>query len=123
MSRACALSLSLIVAAAPAVRAAEAPPAATETAAIALLPNGLQARHGPLLLRTTALTDDIVRVRLGRDGALPEDSSWAVLPEMRARHAVVAPLQNGFATRDLRVTVDPASFSLTVTDPSGRLIV
>jgi alpha-glucosidase len=75
------------------------------------------------LLRATALTDDIVRVRIGHDGALPEDSSWAVLPEMRARHAPVAPLQNGFATRDLRVTVDPASLSLTVTDPSGKPIV
>ena len=124
VSMACALALSLIVAAAPVAQAAEAPHAVTETtAAIAPRPDGLQVRRGPLLMLVTALTDEIVRVRIGREGTLPEDSSWAVLPEMRARHAVVAPLQNGFATRDLRVIVDPASLSLTVTDPSGKPIV
>lgn len=118
-----ALALSLI-AAAPAARAAEEPPKGTETTeAIAPLPDGLQARRGSLLLTVTALTDKIVRVRIGRDGSLPEDSSWAVPPEMRARHVAVTPFQNGFATRDLRVTIDPASLSLTVTDPSGKPIV
>ena len=118
----CILSLSLIVAAPPA-RAAEARTSIAETEMFVPLPDGLQARRGPLLLRATALTDQIVRVRIGRGDVLPEDSSWAVLPEMRARHSAVAPRQNGFATRDLQVTLDQASLSLSVADLSGKPIV
>jgi alpha-glucosidase len=124
LSAAVPLALSLIVAAAPAAQAVQAPPNVTETSeTIAPSPGGLQVRRGSLLLVVTALTDEIVRVRIGRDGSLPEDSSWAVSPEMRSRHAAVIPFQNGFATRDLRVAVDPANLSLTVTDPSGKPIV
>lgn len=74
-------------------------------------------------MQVTALTEEIVRVRVGRDGALPEDSSWAVLPQMRTRHAAVAPSPNGFATHDLRVTLDAASLSLSIADLSDEPIV
>ena len=85
--------------------------------------DGVDARRGSVLLQVTALTDEIVRVRVGRAGSLPEDASWAVLPAMRARHVAVAPIGDGFATRSLRVTVDPATLKLNVTDPAGNSIV
>jgi alpha-glucosidase len=86
-------------------------------------PDGIEVRHGRLLLRVAALTDQILRVRIGRDGALPEDASWAVLSEMRAHRDGVTPLENGFATGVLRVTVEPATLSLTVSDLTGKVIV
>ena len=87
------------------------------------LADGMEIRSGRLLLRATALTDDIIRVRVGRDGNLPEDASWAVPRDLRERHVAVTPLVNGFATRTLRVIVDPASLKLTVTDLSGKPVV
>ena len=85
--------------------------------------DGIEARSGRLVLRASALTDDILRVRVGRDGNLPEDASWAVPRAIRERHVAVTPVSNGFATRTLRVIVDPATLKLTVTDLSGKPIV
>lgn len=73
-------------------------------------------------MRITALTDQIVRVRIARDGVRPEDASWAVLPEMRTHHVAATPVTNGFATGAIRVAVDPSSLALTVTDLSGKII-
>jgi alpha-glucosidase len=42
---------------------------------------------------------------------------------MRASHAAVRRVPNGFATRALRVSIDPQTLKLTVTDPSGKTIV
>ena len=117
---ACAVALSTAITASPAF-AADA--SRKPTAAITPLPDGFQERRGPLLLRVTALTDEIVRVRIGRDGVLGEDSSWAVLAEMRARRPAVTALENGFATRGLRLTINPTSLGLSVADQSGRPIV
>src|SRR5258708_17822298 len=86
-------------------------------------PDGIEARRGRVLMRVTALTDQIVRVRIARDGVLPEDASWAVLPAMRAQRAPVRPLQSGFATAAIQAVVDPASLGLTITDASGKVIV
>src|SRR5579884_614684 len=97
-------------------------PAAVRSAA-APRADGFEVRRGPLILGVTALTDDIVRVRIGRNGTLPEDASWAVLPEMRARRAAIHHTGTGFATRVLRVSVDPRTLELMVTDPSGKTII
>ena len=83
----------------------------------------LEVRNGRVLMSVTALTDQIVRVRIVRDGALPEDASWAVLPAMRAHHAPMTHLANGFATGAIRVAVDPSNLALTVKDLSGKTIV
>jgi len=122
-----AWAFGLIVAASmPAsVRAAErsAVSGALAVAAVRQLPDGIEARRGPLLMRVTALTDEIIRVRIGRSGALPEDASWAVSRDMRSRHVSVSPTKHGFETAAVRVTVDPASLALTITDRSGTNIV
>ena len=47
------------------------------------LPNGIELTSGTTILQVTALRDDVLRVRAGHSGQLPEDASWAVLPEAR----------------------------------------
>lgn len=117
-----ALGLTAFVpSAAPA--AALAPTAVRSDGRVLIRADGLEVRRGPLVLRATALTAEIIRVRIGRTGILPEDSSWAVLSSMRSHRAVTSPIANGFATKALRVSVDPATLKLTIADPSGRIIL
>jgi alpha-glucosidase len=105
------------VAATPAL-GQSAPVAAT----VAARADGADFRQGNVLLSVTALTDDILRVRIGRDGKLPEDASWAVLPAIRAAHVNVAPTADGFRTASLILHVDPQTLALTVTDLAGKVI-
>ena len=120
----CALALCLLIGTPSAGYAAQAPRDDAEApSGLSHRADGVDARRGPVLLRVAALTDEIIRVRIAREGALPEDASWAVLPDMRARHAAVTPIDNGFATRALRVTVDPGTLKINVTDPNGKPIV
>src|ERR1700678_3185861 len=44
-------------------------------------PSGLTATADGLTLQVIALRDDILRVRLWKGDAVPEDASWAVLPQ------------------------------------------
>ncbi|MBY8828316.1 DUF5110 domain-containing protein [Hephaestia sp. CMS5P-6] len=84
--------------------------------------DGIDYRKGRLVMRITALTDSVLRIRIGRDGTLPEDASWAVLPAMRAAWARVTPTSDGFRTDALVVKVDAKTLALTVTDPAGKVI-
>ena len=91
-----------------------------------MLVDGIEVHNGSTLLRVTAITDDILRVRMSGDGSLPEDASWAVLPQMRGSHVAVAALAGdsarGFRTRSLVVQIDPASLRLVVEDIDGRVV-
>ncbi len=91
------------------------------------LPNGIELRSGVLRMQVTALRDDVLRVRAGRDGQLPEDASWAVLPEARKASATViedtSESEIGFHTRSLRVAMSRTSGLLTVFDAAGRVVV
>jgi alpha-glucosidase len=103
-----------------------APPAMAETAGdapagVTARPDGIEARRGPLLLRVTALTDTILRVRIARDGVLPEDASWAVPAERRAQSVKVEAMPDGFATSALRVHLG-ADLRVRVEDRQGRVI-
>ena len=99
-------------------------PGVAPAAALTVVPHadGVDVHQGRVLMRVTALTDQIVRVRIARDGVLPEDASWAVLPEMRAHHVAVRSVPNGFATGAIRVSIDPSNLALTITDQFGRTI-
>jgi alpha-glucosidase len=87
---------------------------------------GIEVRHGDTLLRITAITDDILRVRIAGDGKLPEDASWAVPEQVRAAHVAVlaAPAGGGvgFRTASLQVRVEPESQRLLVQDLEGRVV-
>ncbi|HEY2180026.1 MAG TPA: TIM-barrel domain-containing protein, partial [Caulobacteraceae bacterium] len=113
---AAALSLLLLCLAPPAATARPAP------AALAHLANGVEAREGAVTLRVKAITDEILRVRIARDGRWPEDASWAVPAQERARSASVRGEPGGFATRALSVAIGPG-LTLRVSDAAGRTIV
>jgi alpha-glucosidase len=83
-------------------------------------PDGVELRTATLSLRVTALTDTIVRVRIGRGGRFDEDASWAVPAAARAQHVAVAPTAEGFATAALRVRL--IGGRLVVEDRAGKLI-
>ena len=55
------------------------------------LPNGIDIRSADAHEQITALRDDVLRVRIVRGGALPEDASWAVLPDARTSSVTVTP--------------------------------
>jgi len=88
--------------------------------------DGLQIQAGAATLRITALRDDIVRVRVVPTGDLPEDASWAVLPEARTKSIEVHPSEDaaavGFRTAALEVRVDRNPMRLVIRDLSGKII-
>ena len=89
--------------------------------------NGIDIYSGTALLRITALRDDVLRVRVGATGELPEDASWAVLPASRTASVSVTPQQSdtavGFTTAKLRVSVQNDPLQLTVADLDGKIIL
>jgi alpha-glucosidase len=101
--------------------------AAAEPAAINPLPDGLEARVDGALWRVTALRDDVIRLRVGPAGRLPEDASWAVLPAARAQAVAVSPFADaasaGFRTGALTVRIERSSGRLIIEDAKGRKIL
>jgi alpha-glucosidase len=91
------------------------------------LANGVEVHSGAAIVQITALRDDVVRVRVGPTGQLPEDASWAVLPSSRTASVNVTPESNGdavgFKTAKLHVAVQKDPLGLTVTDNAGHVIV
>src|SRR6266481_3565364 len=90
------------------------------------LRDGIELRADSATLRITALRDDIVRVRISASGALPEDASWAVLPETRSKSVDVKPIQDdasvGFRTATLEVRVERNPLRLVIRDLTGNVI-
>jgi alpha-glucosidase len=77
-------------------------------------------------MQITALRDDVVRIRVGPAGQLPEDASWAVLPSSRTSTVNVTPESTsgavGFKTAKLHVVVHKDPFGLSITDLAGHVI-
>ncbi len=69
---------------------------------------------------------DIIRVRAG-EGALPEDASWAVLPQARATRVPLEISDTGgtteLRTSQLIVRVDEKTLAITITDLAGKTIL
>ncbi len=91
------------------------------------IPNGVEIRSGAATLQISALRDDLLRVRVGPAGQLPEDASWAVLPASRTSSVAVTPESNatsvGFRTAKLHVAVHRDPFGLAVTDMQGHVVL
>ena len=91
------------------------------------LSNGIEVRSGTAVLQITALREDVLRVRVGPTGQLPEDASWAVLPSSRTASVNVTPESGaaaiGFKTGKLHVAVHKDPLGLTVTDDAGHVIL
>ena len=88
---------------------------------IAAGPDGITATSAGITLQVNALRDDILRVRMWKGDAVPEDASWAVLPASRTSSVSVTSEPRGFATHALRVLVDE-HLGLTVSDLSGNVV-
>ena len=101
----------------PAPRAA----IATDNAARAV-PGGVEVRRGKMLARIVALSDSVLRVRIGPDGRLGENASWAVSPDVRAQTVPVAMTNDGFVTKAMRVRLVGSPMRLTVEDLAGNVI-
>jgi alpha-glucosidase len=88
--------------------------------------NGIELHSGAAIMQITALRDDVIRVRVGATGQLPEDASWAVLPAARTASVAVSPLNGpsvvGFKTSKLQVAVRRDSMAMTVTDTAGNIV-
>jgi len=82
---------------------------------------GITASAADTTLQVTALRDDILRVRMWKGSAVPEDASWAVLPASRTNSVPVTAEAHGFVTKALRVSVDE-QLQLTVTDLEGNVL-
>jgi alpha-glucosidase len=90
------------------------------------LTNGVEIRSGEGIMQVTALRDSVLRVRAAPNGSLPEDASWAVLPESRAEkvvvHAEADSASIGFRTDQLRVRVERATMRLRITNLKGDIV-
>ncbi|HZL53693.1 MAG TPA: TIM-barrel domain-containing protein [Terracidiphilus sp.] len=84
-------------------------------------PHGITATADGTSLEVDALRDDILRVRMWKGDAVPEDASWAVLPASRTSSVSVTSELRGFATRAVRVLIDE-HLGLTVSDLSGNIL-
>ena len=77
-------------------------------------------------MQITALRNDVLRVRVGPTGHLPEDASWAVLSEAKSASVPVSADDDattvGFRTKLLRVSVGRTSMHLRITDLSGAIV-
>ena len=106
--------------AATAIAALSCPVSASGLKALA---NGTEAGNAEGTVRATALTDGIVRVRIAHGAAFPEDASWAVPREVRAKSVPVHATPDGFTTGALAVHINPATRAVSVTDLQGKPIV
>jgi len=90
------------------------------------LANGVELRTAGAVAQVVALRDDVLRVRVSATGKLPEDASWAALPEARRASAAVTvedtPRLVGFRTSEVHVAIDRSDLAITVRDNSGRII-
>jgi alpha-glucosidase len=103
-------------------QAAPSSQAISQSTAVKAFPNGIEMQAGELRERVTALRDDLLRVTVCRNGAWPEDASWAVLAAARKSSVAVVADPNGFHTAALRVEIDPQTLALTVRDAQGAIL-
>jgi alpha-glucosidase len=101
-----------------------AAPQSQTPAAVSVQPEGLTVQVNGVHLRVQALREDVLRVRYWRSDAMPEDASWAVLPEARQSSVPMTPISGrpGFTTAALRVEINPGDLRITVLDKEGKLV-
>jgi alpha-glucosidase len=134
MQKLCSLGVTLITLAASSSLALHAQPVAATNAVqvfdratnITPLPHGVAIEDGPLREELTALRDNIIRIRIGRNGTMPEDASWAVFSEARHSTVQVTPENAadsfGFRTGAVAVQIERNSLRLTIRDLSGKIV-
>ena len=108
--------LASLLLALPAVAASAAPAPAPAPADRVVL------SAGGATLEVSAPRPDVLRVRLGHPG-LPEDASWAVLPQSRTAHTPLVRAQSGtrltVRTAALQAVIDTRTLAIDILDASG----
>lgn len=84
--------------------------------------DGASFEAGGIHLRVDALREDVLRVRYWRGDRMPEDASWAVLPEARHSTTTVQQTGSGFSTSALAVSIDAKTLCVTVRDKAGNIV-
>jgi alpha-glucosidase len=127
-------SVALFFALPPSSRfaAAQQSPVGPETlgsaASVATLENGLRIETtSGGVEQIVALRDDVLRVRVSKDHLLPEDASWAVLPDARTSSAAVTREDStgtvGFRTKSLQVSINRDDLRITVRDHNDKILL
>ena len=90
------------------------------------LSHGVEVHAGAAILRIDANRDDVLRIRISPDGKLPEDASWAVLPDARtagiAVHPEIRPAEIVFQTAAMKVRIERTPLRLVIEDLQGNII-
>src|SRR6202000_468519 len=90
------------------------------------LRNGIEIRRENAVMQITALREDVLRIRIGTQGHLPEDASWAVLADARLASVPVSVDDDttavGFRTAALRGRVERTSLRLQIHDLQGLVV-
>jgi alpha-glucosidase len=91
------------------------------------LPDGIRIRTTHGLEEITALRPDVLRVRISSTSQLPEDASWAVIPEA---HRSTAPVTIDNAASAIRLhtsaitaELNRADLTLNLSDSTGRTLL
>jgi alpha-glucosidase len=91
------------------------------------LPSGIEIQSGPGLLCIRALRDDVLRITASPTSTLPDQGSWAVLPESRASQFGVTPFSDassvGFDTPLLHVRVRRNPLEIEIEDNEGHTLL
>lgn len=74
------------------------------------------------VLTVSALTPEVLRIRIAPAGTTPEDTSWAVPAAVRHARTTSVVATNTLATTALRAIVDPATHRLHVEDAGGHVL-
>src|ERR1700688_4469774 len=90
------------------------------------LQNGAEVGAREAVMRNLALRDDVIRIRIARDGNLAEDVSWAALSSARQNQVERISESDagrvGFRTKIVRVRIDRESLRLSLTDLNGNIL-
>ncbi len=123
--------LLICCAANPTLQAGQTPPAGVvlvfnHATNVIPLPDGMAIEQDSTREEITALRDDIIRIRVGRNGTMPEDASWAVLPEALHSRVAVTPESSeasfGFRTKSMQVQIAKSDLRMTIRDLAGNVV-
>lgn len=91
------------------------------------LPNGIRIRTAHGVEEITALRPDVLRVRIASTAQLPEDASWAVVPEAHRSTAPVTvddtPDKLTLHTLAVAAELSREDLTLTIHDSTGRILL
>jgi len=90
------------------------------------IPHGIEVRAGSSLLRISALSESVARVRVAPGGTFAEDQSWAVLPDAFPSPSPVKVRTSAAAFElDLRkgtICIEKSPLRLVFLDPAGKVL-